>query len=532
MQYGTSNVYSPYIPVILTGYTIPISNQFPATATCGLQLLTNASIYKGLMWNFDCHHKVELYKFKSERFQAFCELLVALETSFNCEPYAQKLKELPETQRGAKPELTKKLSFEAALFIDSLDELFQTYPLVAIKIAAITAAISEYLFVSKAANQKLCEYLIDENVPIQSRLELGFIIRKHWPDLNHYIRAFDETMLDLVVPASKEHPEFISNLIQRYQLYESSSFTYIFSVSDDKSQLLKIANHLIQVFPRFTKQIYRIYLSAGRLKYCGFNATESELQSVADALFRLEDASPYTDAKSSGFVYFSLCSDGNPDSDWYQIVLERLYTFALKEQAVDWMRVIALNTPQSSPLHSQACAFITHYILRFQCIDYQHLSEENRRKLNGVFTFLLESMRIYTDKHNFCHRNLLIPLQPDHALVTIARCGCMNLLDWLVKMRSDALLPILVMVIERAEDPLVTKAVKQFELSFEEIANLNPNEAASALASLAKYINFDSDNPKKVICFGLFQKFIPVLESISDEAAQKARLGLRHPLDR
>lgn len=464
------------------------------------------------------------YDTQSERFITFCDVLMASEPPFSFEPYAQKLRALPETQPGSKPELTKKLSFEAALFIDSLNELFQTYPLIAIKIAAITATINPSLFLSKQTQQKLCEYIRAEKAPMHLRIELGFTIYKHWPDQYHYIRAFELVMLDLLATASKDDPEFVSNLIQRF---EHSSNNYIFSSTDDLNQLLQIANNLIEVFPRFTKQIYRSYLWAGRLSYCGFNATGSALQAVADALFTLEDASPYADEKSSGFVYLSLCSYGNPDSDWYQIALQRLYAFALKEQAVDWMRVIALNTPQSAPLHTQACAFITHYIQCFQNFDYQNLNEENRRKLNGLFTFLLETMRIYTDKHNFCHRNLLIPLQPDHALVTIARKGCIELLDWLVKMRSDMLLPILVMVIERADDALVTKAVKQFELAFEEIANINPNEAAIALASLAKYIKFDSDNPKKVTCLGLFNQFIPLLESISVEAAQKARLGLR-----
>lgn len=479
-----------------------------------------------LRWNYrlptrdDWQKKYDLYRrslIEPERLKIFAR-------------FAQAMRNLPESAWNSGPDWSAALSPAAGLFFVKLDELHVDNPRIALKIAAIAAGNSSphYVF-TKDATRRICDWLLQCNIPSHERIAVGMSIHETWPEINppEELRI---TLLELFVKESTDDPEYVAQICRPIWEKRGGASGYIVSILDDPAKLIVIGRNLKLIEPTFCKNVFRTYLFSGRIQHCGFSPSEGDLRSVAAEYYELESVLAPSDVVVSGDHYFNLSQWAYRDSSWYPEVLEGLYAAAQAcenpTQAADWYRAVAMNADRHAVVFAKALDAFGRYTK-----SYTTLSTATDAGLTNFADFLIKTLEIANDDRVLRGRNIDLLANPGHPIVDVATDAYWEFVSWASEFPSSVVLAILVVAIERDDVELAQTAVTRMKDVFEAKARGDADGAASALGKLSCNDWYsDAREPRKSRCLVLVRRLMPVLESISPDAAKQARLIGRNPM--
>ncbi|MBM4180885.1 MAG: hypothetical protein FJ209_04945 [Betaproteobacteria bacterium] len=479
-----------------------------------------------LRWSFRFYGSSE----DIQKHDAYRRKLMAHEPWFRFAPYARDLRVLPESATYGGPDWTKKLSEGAERYLAELDDLHARRPRAAIKIAAIVVATTSMHYVlAKEAGRRVCTWLLEDDVPSRTRIELGISIRETWPDKYNKVEGLEHALLELIVQESEVDPKYILRMIQPLRA-KSGNAGWVFTSQEDPELLLVLGRNLKPLAPAFCKSVLSNYLFLGRHPVFSFSPPSDALRRVADELLALETATPYANNQQAGSVYYQLGQWGHPDAGWYASVLERLFAAAERSeqpmQAVGWFRAVAINAVPGSALHSRAMTRFSTW-----ADGYRELALETDRALQEHARKLLETVSVARSEKVIQGRNVDLPANPGHPIVEVAVRAYWGLVDWLAAQHSAWCLPVLALGIERDEAGLAEQAVERLAEVFEAMARRDSKTAEATLVRLARNTFYsDADANRKTRCVGLFHRLLPVLQTIDPEAAARAKKdGFHNP---
>lgn len=467
---------------------------------------------------------------EQQKHDAFRRKLVEPEHFLRFSFYARSMRKLPESAWNGGPEWCKSLSSEAEAYLTKLDRLHFEKPLTAIKIAAIVAASAPVQYVlGQQAKKRVCEWLNREDCPSHARIELGMSIRELWPITYNGMEGLDEALLELLTCESAVDPEYVVSVCRPIWDRFGGNPTNVLSSVDDPAKLLVIGRNLKTIEPELCKSMFNTYLFSGRLNHCGFEASEEELRRVADEFFQLEGIIPSTDLTKSGFRYFSLSQWGYLDAEWYPVILERLHAAACAcdnlVQAADWNRAVAMNADPQSSVFSRSMEAFTQYVQ-----SYTLLPTESPYKLQNFVRFLTKTLEIAYGERVVSGRNIALPPNPSHPIVDVTKRAYWGMVTWASDLPSAAVLSLLVEAVEHTDNPLAEDAETRLAEIFEVRASQDTEGAASALGRLWCYDWYSGvKESRKSRCLGLVRHLTAILETISSEAAKRAKDLGRNP---
>lgn len=483
-------------------------------------------------------YNVSLSEANRNQFEALCRQLMYSEPDFQFEPCACESRKLPENAQQTLSSghvWLERLSPSAERFLVELDHLYESRPIVAIKIAVIIASSFPGAYVlQKEALRRFFEWLKQDGPDCHDRIKLGIQIRQAW-DWTFDRKAKDglaDVLVETLTREAEHKPDFVSHLYSASKMAVEGLFTY----NANPSTSLAIGRSLRRVNPEFAKRLYGQYLLACRSKFQGSQATEAQMRSVVEELFEFESASPYPDARNSGFAYSSLGRYGYPDTAWYPIALDRLYDAACtvedQKLAAAWFGQVAINAAPQTLLRSQAMEGFCKYLS-----SYRDLPLDNRHEVQSfVKKMLLDTMKSACDEDSRWAglRSYSLPPDPQHPIVDVCTKTYWEMVDWLYHTPSALSLMVLVEAAEHSEPSMADAAGMRMVQIFREMAELNPEEAGESLAELAR-TDWYSDvreyvrKSRQARCVELFHKLHPMLNYISPEAGKHAMEGFRPP---
>ena len=382
---------------------------------------------------------------------------------------------------------------------------------------------------TKDATRRMCDWLLHDKPSMHERLALGMSIHENWPEIKPP-EQFDEALLELFMQGSIDAPESVAQICRPLWARRGAGSSYVGSFVDDPGKLLVIGRNLKSMEPEFCKNVFRTYLFSGRIQHCGFSPSEQELRNVAAEYYELESVLAPSSVAASGEHYFNLSQWAYRETTWYAEVLERLYTAAQacdkSAQAAEWCRAIAMNADRQSPVFAKAMKAFARYAQ-----DYGGLSAATDHGLSMFADFLLKTLEIANDDRVLRGRNIDLPADPGHPIVDVVTEAYWGFVSWASDLPSAGVLAILVVAIECGRSELAEAAAARMMEVFDAKAHEDANGAASVLGSLARNDWYTGvKDPRKSRCLGLVGKLMPVLEGISPDAAQKARLHGRNPM--
>lgn len=479
-----------------------------------------------LRWNYrlptrdDWQKKYDLYRrslIEPERLKIFAR-------------FAQAMRNLPESAWNSGPDWSAALSPAAGLFFVRLDELQVDHPRIALKIAAIAAGNSSphYVF-TKDATRRMCDWLLQCNMPPHERIAVGMSIRETWPEINPP-EQLDSALLELFVKGSTDDPEYVAQICRPMWERRGGISAYIVSILEDPAKLLVIGRNLKSIEPTFCKNVFRQYLFSGRIQHCGFAPSEGDLRSVAAEYFELESVLAPSDVVASGDHYFNLSQWAYRDSSWYPEVLECLYAAAQAcenpAQAAEWYRAVVMNADCHATVYTKAIEAFGRYAQ-----SYATLPTATDFGLTDFAAFLVKTVEIANDDRVLRGRNIDLPANPGHPIVNVAKDAFWAFVSWASALPSSVVLAILVVAIERSDIELAQTAATRIKDVFEAKARGDAHGAARALGQLSRNDWYsDVAEPRKSLCSEVVRRLMPVLESISPDAAKQARLIGRNPM--
>lgn len=467
---------------------------------------------------------------RSEKHDIFRRKLMESEPLKCFSTYAKAMRNLPESAWNCGPRWSSTLSPKAAAYLAKIDKLYLHKPSVALKITAIVAATASMHYVlSKEATRRMCEWLNRVDIPSRVRIELGLKIRETWPESSPP-KELDEALLELLTQESKSDPVYVAHVCRSTWVRLGDDSAYVVSILDDPAKLLVIGRNLKSIEPDFCKNIFGKYLFEGHHKLCGLETSEAELRRVSNEYFELERISPSSDLTKSGAHYFNLCLWAYRDEKWYPLVLERLHAAASicgkPVKAAIWNRAVAMNADLRSPLYFSAMEAFTHYTQ-----SYTTLAADDHFLLEEFARFLTTTLKVACNERALSGRNIGLPPDPKHPIVDATKKAYWDYIAWANELASAAVLNLLIKAVEDGDQPFAEIAASRMEAVFEIKACQDADGAARALGQLGRNDWYSGiTESRRSRCLGLLQRLMPVLESISPEAAKRARDLGRNPV--
>lgn len=479
-----------------------------------------------LRWSFHLQYRDDW----RDKHDAFRRGLMESEHMRLFEQFAQAMRNLPESSWNSGPEWSSALSSSASTFLKALDTLHDDQPGIALKIAGIVAGTSSMHYVlAKEATRRICDWMADRNLAIQERMALGCLIRETWPEINPP-EQLDTVLLELFMQASVEAPELVAQMCQRRWAVHGATGGYVISITDDPAKVLVIGRNLKSIAPDFCMHVYRNYLFSGRIQHRGFSPSEHDLREVAAEYFALLSTQSSPHEAAYGDHYFNLSQWAYREADWYPEVLERLYSAAQAcdnpTQAAEWCRAVVMNAERHSTVFALAMHSFGTYVQ-----SYTRLLGATDYALWAFADFVASTLDIAAGERVLRGRNIDVPPDTDHPIRKLAIEGYWGLVSWAAEQSSASVLSILVVAIERGDAEFAQAAVIRMTDVFEALAGKDAMGAAAALGKLSCNDWYsDVSESRKSRCRGLVGELMPVLECISPEAAQHARLMGRNPM--
>ena len=454
--------------------------------------------------------------------KAFKRSLMDSEPGFEFAEWAKSMRSQPESQQTGSRKWLDTLSTAAQAYLAKLDLLYKTSPLVAIKLAAITAAsaVSEYQ-IEIEATKRMGDWLLQSRCPEQDRLELATAICDTWP--NHLTKGgIEAILLDLIVALSGPNPALIAQAFAAKIEEADGALSYLVIFGEDKVKLLTIARNVKNHSPDLSKWLFAQYLNSSRRKFLPTEVPETEIRAVAEELFALINTRPSPSPSRRGYHYALLAECAFPDAPWFPVVLQALHQTACettdRERAAFWHKMVAINAMPRTALFTQALADYARALRAF----WPRAKEADFARQLGRFLTLIRFAFDDACKENpAIGRNISLPPNPAHPVVEITRRDFLDFIDWLDAEANPVVLTVLAEAIESADKQLAEIAVVYMTGVFEKHARRNSDVATQALGAL-KCNDWYSNvtEPRKSRCLGVVRNLMPCLTKISPESAR------------
>ena len=489
----------------------------------------NSTKLGALRWSFRRYYR----EIDAQRHDVFCAKLMESEPEFPFSSYARAVRLLPESAWNGGSEWSNKLSPEAESFLKRLDTLYLKNPLAAIKVASIAAGSTPWqYFLFKEASKRVCLWLRKVDISLQTRIHVGMLVRDIWPQAEwQMMEGLDKALMDLLIEGAATDAGAVWQIVSRARAKFGERSPLVFSFGDDPSDLLALGLRLREIAPDFCKAMMGNYLFKGRYPIMNFTVVEVDARRIADELFELESRVPSSTQENAAHTYCDLIRWGFPDEAGFGQALTRLYELAClstqPNQGVRWLVMVAVNAPQSSPLRENAMERYGQWARGFI-----HLPLDNRQAILDFLRLLLDTLPIVCNDAVTFGRNVSLPANPSHPLVQVIEEAYWGLVNWLINASLPFAAAVLVETIMRKDLSLAEHAASRLGDVYEQLANLDVQEAERTLFTLARRtLNSDVDDRLKARCLNLFEQLFPILKSIDPEAASRSkREGFHNPV--
>lgn len=462
---------------------------------------------------------------RDQRQNAFRQILMARGPWLRFASYARDLRNLPECAPYENRQWRGELSTAARIYLERLDALQSVEPLLAIRIAAITAATVTPYVLHKKIVERVGRWLLDGKNDRIGHIKLGLKIQKNWPAMSaqERITDWDNPLLTLMVDESASNSAAVYQLIEPF-LPEEGLPPYLFSHRDDPTLLLNLGRSLEVYAPAFALKVRVGFLFEARCKFSRLNASEGQKRDVADEIFeRLSAASSVVPSQDLVGNYLTLAKWGYPDKAWFPAVLNWLFEYAAythdKLDAADKFCSLAMNAPAGSELAVKAQDRFFAW-----ASSYTGWKTESKSTIENHVNRLLNAVKIATKEPGLQGLNVDIPTQPDHQVVQIANEAYWGLVGYLEANRSAFCLVALASGVARGEFALAQDAARRMESVFPQLANCDLDVAVSSLVKIGqRTLNSDVTAEGKEWFRNVFYTLHPMLLDIDAAAAEKAK---------